>query len=104
MRNYFFLLLFATVIWGGCAEIMPCGMDKAQYMDNFKGFMDSANEMGTDASERDWQGMDERFTELSESCYNEWESELTFGDKAKVAGWVLKYQYLRYGKPILEGE
>jgi len=104
MRNYFFLLLFAAMAWGGCSEIMPCGFDKAQYMDNFKSFMDSANDMDANASESSWKSMDARFEELSESCFNEWENELSFGDKAKVAGWVLKYQYIRYGKPLLEGE
>lgn len=94
----FILLLFMT----SCAQFAPCGFDKDQYIDNFKSFIREAEDTRTDEREAVWTAMDDRFTKLSEECYEQWEDELSLGQKAKIAGWVLKYQYIRVGKPIID--
>jgi len=95
-------LLLLTVLLSGCAEIAPCGFDKEQYLDNFKRFIDKAEEMDTKAGESAWSSMDERFEKLSEECMEQWEDEMSIGEKAKVAGWILRYNYIRMGKPFFQ--
>jgi hypothetical protein len=94
---------FFMILLGSCAQINPCGFDKDQYMDNFQAFMEKAGDLDPKKTkESTWSQMDDQFEKFSETCFNEWEKELSFGQKAKVATWILKYQYIRHGKPLLE--
>ena len=106
-KNLKLLPSFACVavlllLMSSCAHFVPCGFDKDQYLDNFKAFMREAEDMKTDAKEAAWSAMDERFETLSEDCYEQWEDELSLIQKTKVAGWILKYQYIRLGKPLID--
>lgn len=102
MRSLLSLFLLVTLLLSGCAEIAPCGFDKDQYLDNFKSFMEKAEQMDLKSEEAAWKKMDERFETLTEECMDEWEADMSLGEKAKVAGWVLKYNYIRYGKPLFQ--
>jgi hypothetical protein len=96
------LALLCLFVLSGCGYLSPCGNDKKEYVDRFRSFIKEAKEMKSDASESIWERMDERFEQLSETCYEQWEDELSIKDKATIATWIMQYQYYRVGRPIIE--
>jgi len=111
MKNYFknqrtsFVLLLAGVSivlsLTNCALLEPCGNSKEDYLDKFEVLIADAKDRAESKSST-WSDLDKRYSLLYESCYEQWEQELSLGEKSKVAGWIIKFQYYRHGKKIMD--
>jgi hypothetical protein len=105
MKLRYTLLFFLAFVAASCGMLDPCGSDKADYLKKMEELVDSARKESDKASP-DFTSLDERFTQLSETCFDQWEADMDLGEKARVAQWIIEYNYHKLAgkklKDILE--
>jgi hypothetical protein len=96
-----FILVVITLAFTNCALIDPCGTSKSEFLDKFEELLDHSKQRAESKSVS-WDDLDKRYETLYEECFSQWEPELNLKEKAKVASWVVQFQYYRHGKKMID--
>jgi hypothetical protein len=92
MKNLLFsLLLVAAVFFSGCEPL-----NKAQYLRQYRSFLEEVKTGHKEFSDPAWQKNDERLKAFTGDYYDKFESELTSEEQAEVWAGALKYYFYRY--------
>ena len=105
MKRMYPILIIFVLLGTSCGMLDPCGSDKADYLNKMERLVDSARKE-SDKGSPDFTSLDERFTQLSETCFDQWEADMDLAEKARVAQWIIEYNYHKLAgkklKDILE--
>ncbi|MGB0862878.1 MAG: hypothetical protein ACPG19_02480 [Saprospiraceae bacterium] len=98
----FILTILALSIFVTSCENMACGYSKDSFLSNFDKLVTKAKESDRKISDNAWERDDKIFEQMVISCYEQYETELSLGEKRDF--WVGSIQYLihRYGWGLLE--
>ena len=89
MRNLFILLITLFMVTS-CAP-----SSKEEYLERYKKFMDEVTENYKTYSPEQWEMANEKFARFNNQWYLKFRPNLTWTEKATIAGYQLKYQGLR---------
>jgi hypothetical protein len=105
MKLRYASLILIVLFGSSCGMLDPCGSDKTDYLKKMEQLVDSAKKESDKASP-DFASLDERFIQLSEACFDQWEADMDLGEKTRVAQWIIEYNYQKLAgkklKDILE--
>ena len=81
-----------------CVSIMFLSCEpatKEAYLKHYAEFMSKVTTEASNYTEADWVRADEEFSQLSVTWYEQFESELSFAEELKLAGYQAKYAFYR---------
>ena len=81
-----------------CVSIMFLSCEpatKEAYLKHYAEFMNKVTTEASNYTEADWARADEEFSQLSVTWYEQFESELSFAEELKLAGYQAKYAFYR---------
>lgn len=83
-----FLSIALAVLMTACAP-----STKQDYMVEFGQFIETISEKSSEYDADDWASADADFEKMSGEWYDEFEAEMSIGDKMQVVAWITAYNY-----------
>jgi len=94
--DYLFFIFIIALALQSCS-LDPCGDSKDDFLANYNGLLEKVKTENLSFSDGGWTDYDDQFQIMIESCYENYEAELSAKELSNFWTNAIEYYYKRYG-------